>query len=136
MVFSGMQPSSPPHHLAVQAPHFCRPQHHDTVHRRTVPTFRQQHGIAKHVIVAALKCFQNLRTVCAVPVHLCGTEPFPVQDIPEFLACLHKREKHHRLPVHAVFLHYVCDLVQIRIQRSADISCFKIPGLDADACQV
>ena len=38
-----------------EASHLGRAQHHNAVYRRAVPAFRQQHGIAQHVVLPLLK---------------------------------------------------------------------------------
>ena len=72
MILSRRQAGTPSHHLAVQAPHLGRPEHHDTVNRRAVPAFRQQHGITEDVVTAGLKIRQHFRPVPALSIDLRG----------------------------------------------------------------
>ena len=136
VVLSRGQPGPAPHHLAVQAAHLRRPQHHDAVHGRAVPAFRQQHAVAQHVVFPGVKICQHFCPVRTFPVNLCRPEPTAVQDVPELLTGLYQRQEYHRLPVHAVFHHLICDLVQIRIQSGADLACLEIPGLHGYPGQV
>ena len=43
MVFTGSESGATAHHLAVQAPHLCRTEYHNAVHRGTIPSFSKQH---------------------------------------------------------------------------------------------
>lgn len=46
----GTEPGTTAYHLAVQAPHLCRTEYHNAVHRGTIPSFCQQHRIAEHIV--------------------------------------------------------------------------------------
>ncbi|MPN53649.1 hypothetical protein SDC9_201313 [bioreactor metagenome] len=55
MVLSGEKPGAAPDHLGVQAAYLRGPENDDTVDRRAVPAFGQEHGIAEHVVLAGVE---------------------------------------------------------------------------------
>ena len=131
MVFSCFrrQSGTAPHHLTIQAPHLGWSENHNTIHRRAIPALCQEHRIAQHVILPGIKIFQNFSSVLAVSIYLCSPESILIQQVTEFLAGLYQRKEYHCFLIHAVFLHFFCDPLQIRIQCGADFACFKVSSL-------
>ena len=45
---------APAHHLTVETPHLCRPEHHHAVRVGAVIALREQHGVGQHRALASL----------------------------------------------------------------------------------
>ena len=136
MALSFTQSGPASYHLAVKAAHLCWTQHDHTVNGRTVPAFRQQHGIAQDVVFPFIKGFQDFCTVFALTIDFRSLKSLFIQDLFELLAGLYQWKEHDRLSVPAVFHHLVRDLVQIRIQGCCNVTGFKITGLDGYPGQI
>ena len=133
MILAGIQPHPAAHHLLVQGAHLRRAQNHDAVNGGAVPAFRQKHGIAEHVVFPGFKGGQHLGAVFAVAVHLGGAEPGTVQHSTKLLAGSDQRQEHHGAPALAVIHHLLRDLLQVRLQRRADLAHGEVAVADADA---
>ena len=130
------EPSAAAYHLRVQRSRLCGPQDDDAVHGRTVISFCQEHRIAEHIVLAVLKILQDLRPVFAVAVHFRSHKSAFVKNLHELLGCGDQGKEHDSLPVHAVFDHLVCDLIQVRVQSCSDLSDLEIAGADANHTDV
>ena len=106
-----MEPGAPPHHLAVKASHFRRPEDHHAVHTGAVPALGEEHGVAEHVIFTVLEVPQNLRPVLTVAVDLRRPEAVLLQNVPEFLGSFHQGQEHDGPAAFAVLPHLGGDLM-------------------------
>ena len=103
------------YHLAIKAPHLCRPEHHHTVNRRTVPAFCKQHAVTQDVIFSIIKILQHLRPIHALAIYLRSSKACPIEHLAKLLARCDQRQEHDSLPVMTNFSHLFCNLLQIWI---------------------
>ena len=109
--FAGKQAGTTPHHLAIQAPYLCGPQHYHTIHAGAVPALGQQHGVTQDVILPLVKGFEDFRPVLAVAVDLCRPEPLGIEQAAKLLRSAYQGQEYHRLAVLTVGTHFLGDLV-------------------------
>ena len=133
---AGGEPGAAPHHLAVQAAHLGGPQHHHAVHGRAVPALGQQHGIAEHVVLAGAEVGQHFFAVGTLAVDLRRAEAVGAQQVAEFLARPDEGQEHHRLAVFAAHGHLGGDLLQIRVQRGAEVGHGVVAAAHGHGCNI
>ena len=112
----------------IQPSDLRRSQDDDAVDARTVPSFREKHGVAEDVVFSGLEVCKDLCSVFALAIHFRRPEAPVVQNIPELLRCGYEGKEDDCFPIHAVFRHLVCNLIKIRIERRSDLSYLVIAG--------
>ena len=80
--------------------------------------------------MTSIEVLKDLLAVIALAVHLCCPESGLVEDLGKLLRRLDQRKEDNRLPVSALGLHYLSNLIQVWIKRGPDLSCSEISGLD------
>ena len=83
-----------------------------------------------------IEILQNLCTVRTFTVDLGSTETPLLQHFAELLGGADQREEHNGFAVPAVFHHLIGDLLEIRLQRTADVICSVITLGHSNAANV
>ena len=118
---AGVEAQPATDNLLVQAAHLSGPQVDDAVNCRAVPALGEQHAVRQNIVPAIVEILQNLCTIRAFAVDLGSTETALLQHFAELLGGADQREEHNGFAVPAVFLHFIGNLFEIRLQCTADV---------------